>query len=310
MPEKFAAFIEKITSKDGTLRPDLAMWLLFYFGYSLTGETGASFFINCFGSGQNGKSVLLKLIMAIFGDYASPINQDIVIENRFASPFMLSRLSGIRFGVLADAGEGQLNMKLLKEITTGEPIDAPVKFKDSITLRAVCKLAVGTNYKLTLKNTGKDVKRRFRLIPFDYTIPDEEIVPDLDKKLLEEAPNILKLLIYLASEYYRRGKGARAFPKCEVIDEASKEYLESQDLVGRWVKDNTEPTQGSQENVDNLYQDFRKWCEGDGIKKIMGKNKFGEHLSIHIKEKKHTNKGTVYINIRLTGTSPPLPGSG
>ena len=310
VPKQFMAFMDKITSKDGQMRNDLSMWLCSYFGYSLTGETGASFFVNFYGGGQNGKSVLLKLMMAIFGDYAIPVHQDIVIENRFASPFILSKLPGIRLGVLADAGEGQLNMKMLKQLTTGDPITAPVKFKDDLELRSVCKLAVGTNYRLTLKNTGMDAKRRVRLVPFDYTVPDEEIVPDLEKKLMEEAPQILRFLIFLAGEYYRKGRGARAFPKCEIIDEASKEYLESQDLVGRWVKDNTESYPGNEEEVSDMYKNFQAWCAGEGIKKVMGKNKFGEHLSSHVKEKKHTNKGTVYLHIKLTGSSPPLPDAG
>jgi len=155
-----------------------------------------------------------------------------------------------------------------------------------------------------------DAKRRVRMIPFDYIVPDDEIVPDLEKKLLEEAPEILRCLIFCANKYYEMGGGAKAFPKCEVIDQASKEYLESQDLVGRWVKDNTEASFGYDVSLDDMYKNFQAWCAGEGIKKVMGKNKFGEHLSVHLKEKKHTNKGTVYQNIKLTGASPPIPGSG
>ena len=307
VPPQFLEFIKKVTSKDGVERPDLALWIMYYFAYSMTGETGASFFVNFHGGGQNGKSVLLKLMMALAGDYAAPIHQDVVIENRFASQFNLSDLQGIRLGVLADAGEGQLNMRQLKELTTGEPMKAPVKFKKDLTLRSVMKIAVGSNQKLTLKNTGMDAKRRIRMVPFDYTVPDNEIVPDLEKKLLEEGPEIERFLIYLANKYYKKGGGAKAFPPCAVIDEASKEYLESQDLVGRWLEENTEKTQGAETDANELFKNFLAWCDSENIRKKMGKNKFGEHLSFHLKEKKHTNKGTVYLNIKLTGATPPLP---
>jgi putative DNA primase/helicase len=310
LPKMFEDFMVKITSKEGKPRSDLALWILFYFGYSLTGDTGASFFVNFHGTGQNGKSVLLKLMMKIFGDYAMPIAQDIVIENRFASQFDLANLSGIRLGVLADAAEGQLNMKVMKEITTSEPISAKVKFKKDFTLRSVCKLAVGTNYSLTLKNTGMDIKRRVRKVPFDYTVPNNEIVPDLENLLLEEAPEILRLLIYFAGQYYSKGCGARAFPPCDVVDEASREYLESQDLVGRWMKSNTEEAPGEETHVDDLFINFHNWCERERIHKKMGKNKFGEHLYVHVKNKRHANNGTIYMNIKLKSTSPPLPDSG
>jgi len=310
LPPQFLNFLKKITSKDGVERPDLMLWILFYFAYSMTGETGASFFVNFHGGGQNGKSVLLKLMMALAGDYAKAIHPDIVIENRFASPFILSGLQGVRLGVLSDAGEGQLNMKDLKPLTTGDTISAPVKFQSDLELQSVMKIAVGSNHRLTLKNAGMDAKRRVRMVPFDYTVPDDEIVPDLEKKLLEEAPEIERFLIYLAGKYYENGGGVKAFPPCAVIDEASKEYLESQDLVGRWIKDNTEPLKGAEEGVDELFKNFLAWCDGENIRKKMGKNKFGEHLSFHLKEKKHTNKGTVYLNIKLTGSTPPLPDKG
>jgi len=310
VPTQFLDFMKKITSKDGEERQDLAKWILFYFGYSLTGETGASFFVNFHGGGNNGKSVLLKTMMAIFGDYAAPISRDIVIENRFASQFDLANLPGIRLGVLFDAPEGQLNMNLLKEITTSEPISAKVKFKKDFILRTVCKLAVGTNNRLTLKNTGMSVKRRVRMVPFDWEVSEEEIVPGLEKKLTEEAPEILRLLIYFAGKYYAKGGGAKAFPACEIVDEASREYLESQDLVGRWVKNNTEAAPGNEETVDDLYKNFTAWCAGENIKKVMGKSKFGDHLFVHVKEKKRTNKDVIYLNVRLTGTTPPLPDKG
>jgi len=310
LPTQFYNFMKKITSKDGVERPDLMLWILFYFAYSMTGETGASFFVNFHGGGQNGKSVLLKLMMALAGDYAKAIHSDIVIENRFASPFILSGLQGVRLGVLADAGEGQLNMKDLKPLTTGDKISAPVKFQSDLELQSVMKIAVGSNHRLTLKNAGMDAKRRVRMVPFDYTVPDDEIVPDLEKKLLEEASEIERFLIYLAGKYYEDGGGVKAFPPCAVIDEASREYLESQDLVGRWLEENTERTQGAETDANELFKDFLAWCDGENIRKKMGKNKFGEHLSFHLKEKKHTNKGTVYLNIILTGTTPPLPDKG
>jgi hypothetical protein len=74
----------------------------------------------------------------------------------------------------------------------------------------VCKIAVGSNPKLKLKDTGMAVRRRVRLAPFDYTVPDDEIVVNLEERLLGEAPEILTLLIYFAKEYYRRG-GERDF---------------------------------------------------------------------------------------------------
>jgi P4 family phage/plasmid primase-like protien len=305
----FEDFMVKTTSRDGANRADLAFWILFYLGYCLTGDNGASFFVNFHGQGKNGKSVLLNLMTGLLGDYAAPISKDLVIENRFAGQFDLASLPGVRFAVLIDAPEGRLNMDVLKPLITGDPVNGKRKFLKDFVFNPVCKIAVGSNPRLTLKDTGMAVRRRVRMVPFDYIVPDEETIVSLHKKLLkEEAEEILALLIWFAHEYYKRGEGPKAFPQCKVVDEASREYMDSEDLVGRWMTERTEKAEKNLESSASLYEDFRKWAGEEGVRKVMSRNKFGEHLSLKL-QKKRTNEEVFYINIKLKNrpSSPPLP---
>jgi putative DNA primase/helicase len=299
IPKKFDEFMKKITSKDGVERLDLALFILYFFGYSLTGDTGAGFFVNFHGAGQNGKSVLLKLMLALFGDYAAPVPKDVIIENRFASQFDLVNLAGVRLGMLSDAPEGRLNMDELKPLITGDTVSAKRKFLKDFRFRPLCKLAVGSNPRLTLKDTGLAIKRRIRMVPFDYTVSDGEEIVNLELDLLKEAPEILALLIHFARQYYKDGGGPRAFPACAVVDEMSREYIESEDLVGRYLKDCTETVPGNDERAVDLYKDFQKWEEAEGIRKKMSQNKFGDRLVGlgHQKDRKKT--GYVYHNIKI-----------
>lgn len=311
LPKKFIDFLDQVTSKDGEKRADLAMYVLSWFGYCLTGDNGASFFVNFHGAGKNGKSVLLNLMMELFGDYAAPLPKDVVIENYYQSQFDLAGLPGIRLGVLIDAPEGRLNMDMLKPITSGDMINAKRKFLKDFTFKPVCKLAIGSNPRLTLKDTGMAVRRRVRMVPFDYVVPDGEIVTNLHRRLLkEEAPEILSLLIWFAHEYYEKGEGPGAFPSCKAVDEASVEYMESEDLVGRWVKERTESAEGNAKSSASLYEDFKKWLDEEGVRKKMSRNKFGEHLGTHV-ERKRVGDANCYIGIKLKyAESPPLLDTG
>jgi putative DNA primase/helicase len=300
IPKRLEDFIKKITSKEGVERPDLALFLLFWFGYSLTGDTGAEFFVNFHGGGRNGKSVLLELMIALFADYAAPLPEDIVIENRFSGNFNFANLPGIRLGVLADAQEGRLNMKDLKPLISGNTMNGQRKFLKDFTFRPMCKIAVGSNPKLTLRETGMAIQRRIRMVPFDYTVPEEDVVPHLEKLLLkEEGPEILSLLIYFAGEYYAAGGGPRSFPPCEAVDETSREYLESEDLVGRYVQERTEEAPGTETAASDLYKDFEKWEEAEGLRKKMSRNKFGDRLTVHHPAKQRKNSGWYYLDIRI-----------
>jgi len=312
MGQDFDKFLSKITSKDGTRRVDLALFLMFYFGYSLTGDTGASFFLNFHGQGKNGKSVLLNLMKDLFGDYAIALPKDVVIENRFQSQFDLQCLPGKRLGVLIDAPEGRLNMDQLKTVIDGGAMNAKRKHLKDVDFKSVCKIAVGSNPKLTLKDTGMAIRRRIRMVPFDYTVSKEEDDSGLCRKLLKkDGPQILSHLIWFAHEYFKKGEGPGAFPKCEVIDEASDEYMESEDLVGRWVKERTEPVKGNMESTSDLYDDFERWAKDkEKVRKVMGQNKFSEHLLRHVTKKRMGNIW-YYENIKLKyPVNPPLPDKG
>ena len=307
VPKRFAEFMDRITGKDGEARRDLSFYLMSWFGYCLTGDNGASFFVNFHGGGANGKSELLKLMMELFGDYAAPLPKDVVIENPFAGQFDLAGLPGVRLGVLIDAPAGRLNMDLLKPLISGDPVNAKRKYLKDFTFKPVCKIAVGSNPKLDLKDTGMAVRRRVRMAPFDYTFPEEEQVPFYHRALLrEEAPEILALLIWFAHEYYRQGEGPKAFPACAAVDEAGAAYMASQDLVGRWKEERTEAAEGAETGADELYKDFVKWIEGEGIRKKMQKNTFGDHLVTHVPGKKRKKDGIYYLGVRLKAM--PLSG--
>jgi len=320
MAKLFEEFLDKITSKEGVRRSDLAYYIMSYFGYCLTGDNGASFFVNFHGQGANGKSELMLLMMALFGDYAMPLPKDIVIENKFQSQFDLAGLPGIRLGMLIDAPKGNLNIDQLKSIVSGDAINAKRKYHDDFTFNPVCKIVVGSNPKLKLKDTGLAVRRRIRMIPFDYIVPENERETHYHKKLLNEAPEILALLIWFAHEYYKRGEGLKAFPRCAVVDEASSEYLDSEDLVGRWLTERTEPVKGdtvipevNTVSSKDMYDDFRRWANSEGITKVMANSTFGEYLSTKVKKKRISSLGdeTHYLNIKLKyKTSPPGSGSG
>jgi len=102
--------------------------------------------------------------------------------------------------------------------------------------------------------------------------------------------------------YYINGEGPKAFPSCAVVDEASREYMDSEDLVGRWKKERVVDAEGAAESTADLYDDFVRWAEAQRIRKIMAMNKFSEHLAVHIRDKKRVNGIAHYLNIKLKET--------
>jgi putative DNA primase/helicase len=260
---------------------------------------GAGFFLNFHGEGNNGKSLLLSLMLELFGDYGAAIPEDLVLENPRSSGFDLSEIPGVRLGVVTDAPDGHLNMRDMKPIITGDPMSARRKYRENLQFKPECKIAVGSNHRLKLRETGLGVQRRLRMIPFDHTIPSDQIDVFLKDKLLGEGPEILMLLITMAEEYYRKGGGPRAFPACEVVDAASREYMASEDQVAQFLEEKTETAEGAEVTAKDLYKKYLEWCDEQGIRKKLSANSFGDKMTARKIERRHTEKARFYVGLRL-----------
>jgi putative DNA primase/helicase len=295
-PEKFFKFMEQITSKEGKNRPDLALWLLAWFGYCLSGDTSAQFFVNFHGRGRNGKGVLLSLMYDLFGGYATPLAEDLAIENMTGSGFDMADLPGVRLAMLHDAPEGRLNMRALKPIVAGDVIKARRKYKDNFDFHPICKVAIASNPRLTLKETGLAIKRRVRMAPFDYTVPEEEVNPFLQRELLEEGAEITAALIECAVDYYKNGCGPRAFPECSVIDETSREYIKSEDQVAQYIEEKTAAGEGGVIKAADLYGGYAEWAAKQGTRPMNAK-RFGDRLALMDIKKERRGDGVWYVGI-------------
>ncbi|GHV84005.1 DNA primase/helicase [Spirochaetia bacterium] len=294
----FSRFLTQITGKDGQPRIELGQWLLYFFGYCLSGVTSAQFFVNFHGKGNNGKSVLLILMLKIFGDYGALLSRDIVIENKYQSSFDNAALPGVRFAALIDAPDGVLNMNQLKSIVAGDEINAKRKFKPDFKFFPVCKIAIGSNPHLKLRETGFAVQRRIRLVPFDYTVPDGEEDPALLDKLLEEGEGITGLLVQMCKKYFDAGGGPSAFPPCDVVDKASADYLKSEDKVRLYVDARVEKKEGGEVKAQELYNDYVKWEQEQGNKPMSGRT-FGRRVGELVKSRDRKNDGYIYKEIAI-----------
>jgi putative DNA primase/helicase len=173
------------------------------------------------------------------------------------------------------------------------------KYRENLQFKPVCKIAVGTNNRLKLRETGLGVRRRIRMIPFDYTIPEDQVDVFLKDRLLEEGPGILALLIGMAQEYYKKGGGPRAFPACEVVDATSREYMASEDQVAQFLEEKTEAAEGAQVTANDLYKKYLERCDEKGIRKKLSANSFGDKMTARKIERKHTEKAWLYLGLRL-----------
>jgi putative DNA primase/helicase len=176
-------------------------------GYALTGLTQEHALFFAYGTGANGKSVLLSTAAGLLGDYhkTAPI-ETFTASNSDRHPTDLASLRGARLVTATETEEGRRWAEArIKQLTGGDTISARFMRQDFFEFAPSFKLFIAGNHKPSLRSVDEAIRRRFHLVPFAVTIPSEERDSDLAEKLKDEWPGILAWLIEGCLEWQTEG---------------------------------------------------------------------------------------------------------
>src|SRR5262249_14815938 len=143
-------------------------------GYALTGDISEHVFFLLYGTGQNGKSTFLNLILKMLGDYAKQAAPNLLVEKHFEShPTEIADLEGCRFVSSIDCEHRKgFAESLVKQLTGGDRIKARFMRQDFFEFEPTQKYFVAVNNKPSIKGTDYGIWRRIKTIPFTVTIPE------------------------------------------------------------------------------------------------------------------------------------------
>lgn len=253
----WADFLNTVTSGS----EDLQEFLCRSAGYSLTGSTREQCLFFLFGTGRNGKSTFMDLLMHALGDYAIHTPTETLMMKRDAGvPNDLARLKGARLVAATETESGRrLAESLVKQLTGGDPITARYLHAEFFTFTPTFKLWMSGNYKPSIQGSDEGIWRRMRLVPFDVRIPDDQIDPDLPEKLKERAESILAWMVSGCLDWQRSG-----LPKARLVESATNQYRSDMDTIGQFIEECVEADERSFLLSGNLYGAYRRWCEQHG----------------------------------------------
>jgi putative DNA primase/helicase len=296
-PTRWLEFLKQITDGDN----DLISYFQRIFGYGLTGLTGehAMFFI--YGTGGNGKSVILNTIDGLLKTYSKPSGMEtFLLSNGNQHPTELANLRGAR---IVTASETQAGRKWdevkVKRLTGGDPISARFMRQDFFEFFPQFKLFVTGNHKPHMANVDEAMRRRFNLIALTVSIPNEKRDINLQKKLQEEWPAILNWMVEGCIEWQQKGLAAP-----DAVRSATDNYMALEDHFGSWWQESCEPSARGFEKVADLYDSWVAWCQRN-TEVAGGKKTFSQTLSGRAEVLKikyyQTNEGRGFRGVTLKG---------
>ena len=254
--------------------------LLECLGVILTGYPCKRFFV-FEGPPDSGKSQLARFLREILGTTSCFAVNDI---EQFSTRFLTGMLPGKLLCVCSDVSDKPLTPKavgLIKQPTGDDLIFGERKYRDANVFENTAKLLFLTNFPLKIWGARLDpafLKRMIK-IPFRYSVPEEEQIPDLYQHFMHEAGGIIwKSLEALGALITRGGTFTSLSDRNDMTD--VKAVPTQQDLVRQFIQERCKLCKDASTPVDMLCKAFAQFLlDVYGISKPMPTSSFSKILN-------------------------------
>ena len=164
-----------------------------------------------------------------------------------------------------------MNPNVLKQLTSGERVLIKNLYRDPRETAEYGKLIAAFNILPRAENSF-GFFRRLLILPYQVTIPKEEIDRQLAAKLKGELPGILNWVLTALPALMQRGE----FSSCASSERALEHYRLQSDNVRLFLNEMCTASEVAVKASD-LFQAYRNYCYESSLKAI-GKIKFFDRL--------------------------------
>jgi putative DNA primase/helicase len=273
-------------------------------GYSLNGKTNEKALPILHGTGDNGKSTLLNVLMEMCGEYGLQASNDLLM-GRSSHPTEVADLHGRRLVTNVETEEGRrLKESLVKQLTGGDRISARRMREDPWNFWPTHTLFMATNHKPEIRGTDNAIWNRIKLIPFDVSIPKDRQDRELPEKLAKELPGILAWAVQGHTGWLRDG-----LQEPEEVKAATDSYRSDMDVLARFIDEECETGSGLKVRSSLLYNRYKLWCEESG-EQIMRSQDFSNSLQDRGFSRVKSGGDRVFKGISVdSNPEPPVEGT-
>ncbi len=255
-------------------RKSLKEYLQVIAGYALTGETTEQVMFLFYGTGANGKSTFLDILLKVAGNYGMTTpSRTLMLTNSRLIRNDIARLMGARVVSAIEVNQGrQFDEAIVKQLTGGDKVAASFLRKEIFEFKPEFKVIIAANTFPETRGADDGIKRRIKVVPFDAKFKKKAINKDLPKELAAELPGIFNWMIQGAIKWYKNG-----LPNCPVVNKATEIFHKTQDQLQEFIEDCCQKGNGKKVPLRHLYDCYVDWTDQAGYDKE-GKKQFGNWM--------------------------------
>lgn len=244
---------------------EMIRFLQLLLGYSVSGDMAGQVLPFLFGAGNNGKSVLLDVVLKLLGDYADVAPPGFLMTRPYRGhPTELAELHGRRIIVCSEVKPGDIfDEARVNLLTGGDRIQARRMRQDYFSFAPTHTIWLLGNHRPEVGSGGLAFWHRIRLIPFARVVSDDRRIDNLANILVtEEGPGILAWLIAGARRYF---SGQVDLTGPEQVRVATTSYAQTEDHTARFFTECCELDDTERIGKAALYCSYLKWCQREGV---------------------------------------------
>ncbi|MCL1795060.1 MAG: phage/plasmid primase, P4 family [Oscillospiraceae bacterium] len=294
--ERWKRYISEVMCDDTALVAYLQKAL----GYALTGLTEFECFFILYGSKtRNGKTTLTETIANILGDYACTAQPQTFARRSSdgASPSPdIARLKGARLINIPEPEKGmELNSALIKQLTGGDTYTGRFLHENPFEFRMDGKPFINTNHLPRVSDDTVFTSGRAKIIPFDRHFEEHEQDKGL-KQLFRRMENKSAIFKWIVEGY--RMILETGFEPPERVVQAIADYRQEADVIGVFLSECTEDTDGSRLPTNELYPVYSDWARANGYRALSNRS-FTMDVHRRYEIRRDGAKGSVIIGLAL-----------
>lgn len=265
----FAAYLNKV-QPDIERQNILAEYLAYLFIKPSTLKLEKTLLL--YGTGANGKSVFFDVVNAMLGaeNVSSYSLQSLTNENGYYRAMLANKLVNY-----ASEINGKLETSIFKQLVSSEPVEARLPYGEPMIVKNYAKLIFNCNELPKEVEQTNAYFRRFLIVPFDVTIPENEQDKELSRKIIEsELPGVLNWVL----AGLKRLLMQKNFTQSEAVIQQVEQYKKRSDSVLMFLEDESfEKCTDENIGFKDLFASYKEYCFESNYRPV-SKRSFGDRL--------------------------------
>lgn len=253
----FEAYLNKVLP-DKNLQHILAEYLGYVFIHPSTLKLEKALVL--YGTGANGKSVFYEVVRSLLGEENTSEYslQNLTNETGYSRAMIANKLVNY-----ASEINGKLEASIFKQLVSGEPVEARLPYGRPFIITRYAKFIFNCN------ELPKDVEhtegyfRRYQIVPFEVTIPEDEQDKQLAQKIISiELSGVFNWVLLGLDRLLKQ----KRLTHSDKVKQAREQYENESDSTRLFLDDKgyqASPT--AYVPLNKIYPEYRAFCLDNGF---------------------------------------------